>query len=439
MEPRIRYARTSDGADIAYGVTGNGPPLLVCRAVNRPAIDDELASNSEASPWLALADQHTVVAWDPRGFGLSSGSAPEYTLESSVRDLEAVADAAGTDRFDLLGHVTPAHTAIAYAARHADRVRRLALWNPSPPGASMRVSTLAGMPDILHTHFQEFWELAALRTFGWDRPGPARRWVEHMTRQFTPESWDQVMTQLEHVDSTPEWAGVTAPTLVIAEGGYAGFEAGRLYRQQVASSIPGAELTNIKPGAANGVAAVAARFFAADEGSITASPSDTAIILFADVVNSTAMTAQMGNESFRARTRQLDDALRAVIRDAGGSPVEGRTLGDGVLGVFTSAAQAIGAALQCEQHAEAVELQLHLGIHAGDVIREAGGGVSGIAVSMASRISDLTGPNEILVSATVRDLARASTGVTFEDRGEHALKGIAEPQRVFAVRAAEPD
>jgi class 3 adenylate cyclase len=172
------------------------------------------------------------------------------------------------------------------------------------------------------------------------------------------------------------------------------------------------------------------------DGPSARTSAGTAIILFADIVDSTAITARIGNAAFRDRSRQLEEALRAAIRDAGGSPVEGRTLGDGVLGVFSSAAQAIAAALQCEQHAEGVGLQLHLGIHAGDVIREEGGGISGIAVSMASRISDLSGPNEILVSSTVRDLARASTDVTFEDHGEHALKGIAEPQRVFAVRAS---
>ena len=65
------------------------------------------------------------------------------------------------------------------------------------------------------------------------------------------------------------------------------------------------------------------------------------------------------------------------------------------------------------------------------------GNVSGMAVSIAARISDLTAPNEILVSGTVRDLARASTKVTFEDRGEHELKGVEEPVRVYEVRGRE--
>jgi adenylate cyclase len=81
-----------------------------------------------------------------------------------------------------------------------------------------------------------------------------------------------------------------------------------------------------------------------------------------------------------------------------------------------------------------VELPLHIGIHAGDVIREEGN-VFGGSVNIASRICGMCEPGEILVSATVRDLARTSAGVAFEDRGEHTLKGIDDAVRVFAVRA----
>jgi adenylate cyclase len=78
-------------------------------------------------------------------------------------------------------------------------------------------------------------------------------------------------------------------------------------------------------------------------------------------------------------------------------------------------------------------LPLHLGLHAGDVILEEGN-VFGGAVNVAARVSALSDPSQILVSQTVRDLARTSSGVTFEDRGEHELKGVGEPMRVFAVR-----
>ena len=100
---------------------------------------------------------------------------------------------------------------------------------------------------------------------------------------------------------------------------------------------------------------------------------------------------------------------------------------------FPSAAQAIDAARRCHALSGASELPLHLGIHAGDVIREENN-VYGGAVNIASRICALSAPGEILVSDVVRGMARSSAGVEFEDRGEQEMKGVGEPVRVFAVR-----
>jgi class 3 adenylate cyclase len=168
---------------------------------------------------------------------------------------------------------------------------------------------------------------------------------------------------------------------------------------------------------------------------VTEAPSGTAIILFADIVDSTRLTEELGDTAFREKARGLDEAMRAAIRANGGTPVEGKTLGDGVLAVFTSARQAITCAQACHVAASAEGLSLHAGIHAGDVIREADN-VYGGAVNIAARVASASAAGETLVSGTVRDLARTSAGVTFEDRGEHALKGIAEAQRLFAVVAS---
>jgi class 3 adenylate cyclase len=161
--------------------------------------------------------------------------------------------------------------------------------------------------------------------------------------------------------------------------------------------------------------------------------SGTAVILFADIANSTALTERLGDAAFRDRARELDSALRAIIREANGTPVEGKLLGDGVLAVFTSARQAIEAALKCGAAGDEAGLPLHLGLHAGDVIREENN-VFGGAVNIAARISGISAPGEVLISDTLRGLARTSAGVAFEDRGEQALKGVGEAVRVFAVR-----
>jgi class 3 adenylate cyclase len=142
----------------------------------------------------------------------------------------------------------------------------------------------------------------------------------------------------------------------------------------------------------------------------------------------------MGDDAFRVQARRLDAAMRSSIRECGGTPVDGKLLGDGVLATFPAAAQAIDAALRCAAAGNDGGLPLHLGIHAGDVIREQSN-VFGGAVNIASRISGLSAPGEVLVSDVVRALARTSASVTFEGRGEHMLKGVTDPQRVYAVRA----
>jgi class 3 adenylate cyclase len=133
-------------------------------------------------------------------------------------------------------------------------------------------------------------------------------------------------------------------------------------------------------------------------------------------------------------------ALRSVIAKNGGRPIEGPTLGDGILATFTSARQAIEAALACAAAGNREGLPMHLGLHAGDVIRESDAdgrsNVYGGAVNIASRISGLSAPGEVLVSETVRSLARTSAGVSFEDRGEQSLKGVGEPVHVWAVKGA---
>jgi class 3 adenylate cyclase len=163
----------------------------------------------------------------------------------------------------------------------------------------------------------------------------------------------------------------------------------------------------------------------------------TAVILFTDIVASTALTERMGDAAFRVASRALDEQLRLAIRDAGGTPIEGKVLGDGVMATFPSASQAIGAALRCSEASALSELPLHLGIHAGDVISEPDN-VYGGAVNIASRICGLSAPGEILVSDVVRGMARSSAGVMFDDRGDQEMKGVGEAVRVYAVRRDNP-
>jgi class 3 adenylate cyclase len=235
---------------------------------------------------------------------------------------------------------------------------------------------------------------------------------------------------------------VTVPTLVLHPKSNRYFPLANA--QRVAAAIPGAQLKPIETSSVLGGGAELSRALASfylDVRIAEAAPRNTAIILFTDIADSTAITERIGDAAFRDRSRALEERLRSVIERANGLAVEGRTLGDGVLATFRSAQDAITAARRCAAAGNDAGLPLHIGLHAGDVIREAGahGGanVYGGAVNIAARICGLSAAGEILVSGTVRDLARTSAGVGFEDRGEHALKGIEDAVRVFAVRATE--
>jgi len=161
--------------------------------------------------------------------------------------------------------------------------------------------------------------------------------------------------------------------------------------------------------------------------------SGMAIILFADIADSTAPTERLGDAAFREKARELDDALRRAIASNGGTAIDGKLLGDGVLATFGAAREAIACAASIHEAGSHAGLPLHVGIHAGDVIREEGN-VYGGAVNIAARVAGEAAAGETLVSGTVRDLARTSAGVSFEDRGERELKGVGEPVRVWAVR-----
>jgi class 3 adenylate cyclase len=451
MDPQIRYTHSANGVAIAYATVGTGRPLLVARSFLSPGLDDEIAwvrreSSSGTDPggppiWPELMGSHSIVLWDLAGGGLS-GSAPEAGFADWLADIDAVADAVGAERFDLFGNHMPCHLAMAYAARKPNRVDHLVLMNPLPPGSSARSIQPAWLFALAHDHWHDFVDILALRMHTWERADVARRWADRMRAHYTAEGFLHFMDVIESMDATMEVGSIRAPTLVIDSGARRTMPGGlvesrRRFLRELAAMITGAQLTIVGPGPASAAQAVE-RFLTGEAAPKPTESPGTAIVLFADIVDSTALTERMGDAAFRERARALDEALRAAITGAGGTAIDGKLLGDGVLATFPAASQAIDAALRCAAAGNDGGLPLHLGIHAGDVIREADahgrGNVYGGAVNIASRISGLSAPGEVLVSRTVADLARTSAGVTFEDRGEHALKGVADPQRVYAVR-----
>ena len=439
MEPRIQYAKTEDGVNIAYWTLGEGKPLIVTPAV---PFNSSLRSwqTPEGRRWYErLAEKRRVVRYDNRGSGDSERGHVE-SLDNLVHDLEAVIDCLGSEMVDIFGNIGGGPAAIAHVVRHPERVSRLILWCAQAGGSDLaRLSTAAESGD-----WEAFTETWALGAYGWSGAEHARQWAKMIREAETPESVAGVLRVIFGADVTDLLDQVKVPTVVMHRRqlvmpglSVAGIDAAR----KLASGIPQARLVLLDGDSGVPYLGDSEKAFRAideflsegEEGSTRPSvPSGTTIILFLDIADSTALTTKLGDAAYRERERALDSSLRSAITESRGSPVEGKVLGDGVMAVFGAARQAIDAALRCRDLGNEAGLPLHLGIHAGDVVRE-GNNVHGGAVQLASRVQGVAAPGEILVSDIVRGLARTSAGVTFEDRGKHELKGIDEAQQLFAV------
>jgi len=448
MEPRIQYAKTSDGVNIAYWTLGEGPSLVQTPPI--PFSQVQLAAQMpEDREWGRFATSNRrLVRYDARGTGLSDREVDDFSLDAQLLDLEAVVDHIGLERFVLWGLVTSGPVAIAYAVRHPDRVSHLILWSSWARSSDvLRLPQAKGLLALADTDWQLFTETSAHAFVGWSSGDLAHRAAEFMRESITPETAKAIVEALAGFDVTGLLPAVAAPTLVFhsREAPLPDLAATRA----MVTGIRGARLVLLE-GSPAGWQIPAEAVIAMDQflgGPPRAAtlhpekdlPSGTAVVLFADIAGSTALTERLGDAAFRTKARELSGSLRALIRECGGTPVEGPTLGDGVLAVFTSAREGIAAALRCAAAGESAGLPLHLGLHAGDVTREKDpdgrDNIYGGAVNIAARISALSAPGEVLVSETVRSLARTSAGVRFEDRGEQSLKGVGEAVRVWRIRA----
>lgn len=443
MAPRIQYAKTSDGVSIAYWTLGTGEPLVVLPILPWSHTELEWQIPSFARWYERLAQRYKVIRYDCRATGLSDRGAVDFSLDALVLDLEAVAGRLGLERPAMFGIVHACAVAVAYAARHPDAVSRLLLWEPYARGKDYAQTRLVQLTrPLLEKDWDLYLRTAAHSFLGWSSGEEALAVATMMGDCIAEEAARMAYATFDRFDVTGLLARVGTPTLVLhrRDSPYPVD-----LTRRVASGIPNARLSILSGQSlvpylddAEEVLRAFDEFLAEGQPPTSAPepalPQGMTAILFADIADSTGLTERLGDAAFRAQARELDVALRTVIREAGGTPIEGRLLGDGVLAVFTSARQAIEAALRCSEAGSHGGLPLHVGLHAGDVIREDDGNVYGGAVNVAARIAATSVPGEVLVSQTVRDLARTSAGVSFEDRGERELKGVSEPVRVWVVK-----
>ena len=442
----IRFTSTDDGVDIAFWEIGEGKPLLIIQNFGLSHAELEWGVPSLASFYMAMAERYRVIRFDPRGGGLSgdppggwgavteSGAQQGMSTREMGLDIEAVAAALELDSFTLMGVTVQGPVAIEYAATHP-QVSELILCDP------MSSNTTGWDASTLRTQIG----LSKLETEAgepvfnpFERVGPHDETAQlrNLVQAREIGDYDHLLpaTQLEW-DAGSLLAEVSIPTLILTtRNGYGD----RLTdARRIAAGIEGSHLVGLEgddrsmaPYYTDRTATLEAiHRFLNPKAVLEPMLAGFRTVVFTDIVGSTEYVRTVGDEAGRAAVRDLEQKVASFAADHDGRVV--KNLGDGSLVSFGSNSSAITFALELQDACGDGPLYLRVGMAAGEPIQE-DGDIHGTVVAHASRIGDLGGAGEVIVSDSVRQLA-AGKGFTFEPRGEVSLKGFDEPERVWRV------
>jgi class 3 adenylate cyclase len=444
VQPETQYARSGE-VHIAYQVVGEGELDLVWI----PSLAHHVELSWENPPvarfLLRIAELGRLVVFDKRGTGMSDRVSSDTTLETRMDDIRAVMDAAGSERAVVCALGEGGPLAMLFAATYPERTDGLVLINSSP-----RLVRSAEFPWLSSRGEQEQNIEKMVREWG----SPAQR--EHLAignpdmpedermafaralrLSVSPGALRDYMRMNLDVDVRGVLDSIRVPTLILHRTELARLDIrGARY---LAEHIRGARLVelpgrNFAPAVGDAEALFAEiERFCADIKSGEWEPTEPdrmlATVLFTDIVGSTDKMAELGDRGWRELLDSHHTAIRRQLSRFRG--VEMDTAGDGFFARFDGPARAIRCAQAITEDIRELGIQLRVGLHTGEC-ELADGKVAGIAVSIGARIAAAAGPGEVLVSRTVRDLV-AGSGLAFEDRGAHELKGVPGEWRLYAA------
>jgi class 3 adenylate cyclase len=453
VDPPIRFGRTDDGLDIAYWNVGDGPTLVAMPSLPWSHIQLEWGIPSIRAWYQAIGRGRRLVRYDGRGFGLSAREVPEFSLESDVSDLAAVIDALAVDRFDLYAGLHSGPAAIAFAARHPERVDHLVLFCSYPDGSVHRGNplTLSTRP-IIQQDWAFYSQVVSRLLLGWTDSGAAEAFSDLVRQCTSPEVAARALAATSDFDVTALLGDVRAPTLVLhrpeqrtssmdnARALAARIPDVRLSLQPGESIAPflgdttaivreiDAFLTGRQPTDAD--AAVDAAIAAPMPTGLEASGGISTVV-FTDVVGSTELVERLGDEAARDALRALEAATAEAASRRTGRVV--KHLGDGSLLEFASTSSALRFANELQAASVEIGLDISIGVAVGEPIRE-DGDLHGSIVVLASRITSSALAGEVLVSDAVRQLVQGK-GFAFDDGGARDLKGFDAQVQVWRLVA----
>jgi class 3 adenylate cyclase len=386
-----------------------------------------------------LASFSRLIMFDRRGVGLSDPVVGDHlpTLEETMDDVRAVMDAAGSDRAALMGVSEGGPIQALFAAAHPERTRALVLVN-SYARLARAPDYPAGMPERMQQPFLDglgaIWGSGAtVDMLAPSLSGDAefRAWFAKTERACaSPGTAVAMFRHMFNTDVRAILPTLSVPTLVVHRSGDRMVRVG--HGRFLAENIPGAlyrELPGDDHAYAGDDVIDEVQEFLTGARSMPAVDRVLATVLLTDIVGSTDRATAIGDREWRELLDRHDAIVHRQLERHRGRLV--KSTGDGALATFDGPARAISCALELRDALRAIGLDVRAGIHTGE-IELRGSDVAGVAVHTAARVSALAVAGEVLVSKIVTDLVTGS-GIRFEDRGEHELKGIPGEWRLFTV------
>ena len=435
--PQTNYAKTADGAKIAYQVLGDGPTDLIYLQPWFSHLEFDWEEPREARFLQTLASFSRLILFDRRGSGLSDPMPHDDPpdMETRMDDVRAVMDAVGSSPAVIYGASESGAMAALFAATYPDRTTALVLhgsfarvaWAPDYPWGQTKEAHEVAIADIERAWGTEgymrdmFGELADNEE--------TIRWLARISRlSMSTDAAVAYERLFWQIDARAALPSIHVPTLIIHRA-----EDLPEANRYLADHIPGAEYVRL-PGKDHlpyvdqeGITNEIARFVR----SVADEESDLnrvlATVLFTDIVGSTEKAAALGDREWAALLERHHATVRGMIARYRGKEVN--TLGDGFLATFDGPARGVRCAQQIVQAVKPLGIEVRAGVHTGEcatIDRQVGG----LGVVVGARVGAQAGPSEVLVSSTVKDLVVGS-GLTFEDAGEHELKGVPGPWHLF--------
>jgi class 3 adenylate cyclase/pimeloyl-ACP methyl ester carboxylesterase len=439
MERTVRYARNGD-VHIAYQIAGDGPVDLV----HTSGIWSNLDVMWDEPRWARylgrLASFSRLILFDMRGVGLSDRGPEPPVAELQMDDVRAVMDAAGAETAVVFGGARGAAPSVLFAASYPERTRALILYAPIvrtleapdfPWGMSVEHRRWFAERFVSEMGTGENLDLQGRSAVDDER---FKRWWARFERLVaSPQAFAELSAVVAQFDVRSVLPSIQAPTLVVhrTEDPIVQVGQGRF----VAERIPGARFVEL--------AGVDHIPFLGDQDAILdeieefvtgARPApDTdrvlATVLFTDIVGSTELAGRLADREWSRVLTEHHALVRTQLEVYRGQEID--TAGDGFMATFDGPARAIRCARTISEEVRSLGIEVRAGLHTGEC-QLVGSGLAGIAVHIAARICSLAAPGEVLTSGTVRELV-AGSGITFDDRGVHQLKGVPEPWRVYRV------